>query len=71
MVDLCKACEGIWLDAHEYSQIKAAKKSAPPLMAPDELLVCPKCGKEQHHCYELHRYCGLMLCPNIGQRGNK
>ena len=60
MVDVCKTCEGIWLDANEFSQIKAARESAPPPLAPDELLVCPKCGKEQPQSPECMN-CGLIF----------
>jgi Zn-finger nucleic acid-binding protein len=60
IVDMCAHCEGIWLDADEFKEIKSVYLTSERVESQRRKIVCPKCGHEQHASSECLK-CGIIF----------
>jgi Zn-finger nucleic acid-binding protein len=60
IVDMCPQCEGIWLDANEFKEIKFVYATVENLAKPTTTVTCPKCGHAQRDSNECTK-CGIIF----------
>ena len=60
LIDMCKECEGIWLDAKELQEIQSVRKTLKKKEPPKKKMTCPKCGHEQIEALECVK-CGIII----------
>jgi Zn-finger nucleic acid-binding protein len=60
LIDMCKECEGIWLDAKEFQEIQSVRNALKKPEPPKKKMTCPKCGHEQNEAVECVR-CGVIV----------
>jgi Zn-finger nucleic acid-binding protein len=60
IVDMCAQCEGLWLDADEFKEIKLVHGSAQKRAKQAANITCPKCGHAQRDSKECTR-CGIIF----------
>lgn len=75
IVDMCAHCEGIWLDANEFKEIKTVYLTSGRTDSQNRKIVCPKCGHSQHALNECLK-CGIIFSkyrarPTTRQLPNK
>jgi len=71
IVDMCADCQGIWLDANEFKEIKSVTLASERIASQARKIVCPKCGHEQRASSECLN-CGIIFSkyrarPTTGQ----
>jgi len=70
IVDMCAHCEGIWLDANEFKEIKSVYLTTEGMESQSRDIVCPKCGHTQRASGECLN-CGIIFSkyrPTPGPR---
>jgi hypothetical protein len=60
LIDMCKECEGIWLDAKEFKEIQSVRNALKKPEPPKKKMNCPKCGLEQNESIECVK-CGIIV----------
>ena len=60
LIDMCKECEGIWLDAKEFKEIQSVRNALKKPEPPKKKMTCPKCGHEQNKAIECVK-CGIIV----------
>lgn len=60
IVDMCEHCEGIWLDANEFKEIKSVYLTSERIESQSRKIVCPKCGHAQRASSECLK-CGIIF----------
>ena len=60
IVDMCPQCEGIWLDANEFKEIKLVHSTVQKLAKQSKNVTCPKCGQAQRDSNECMK-CGIVF----------
>jgi len=60
LIDMCKECEGIWLDAKEFREIQSVRNALKKPEPPKKKMTCPKCGHEQNEAVECVK-CGIIV----------
>ncbi|UCE56904.1 MAG: zf-TFIIB domain-containing protein [Desulfobacterales bacterium] len=60
IVDMCAQCEGIWLDANEFKEIRWVFQTAKRIESQSPKIACPKCGHEQRAASECLK-CGIVF----------
>ena len=60
LIDMCKECEGIWLDAKEFQEILSVRNALRKPEPPKKKMTCPKCGHEQNEAVECVK-CGIIV----------
>jgi Zn-finger nucleic acid-binding protein len=75
IVDMCAHCEGIWLDANEFKEIKTVYLTSERPDSQNRKIVCPKCGHSQDASNECLK-CGIIFSkyrakPAAGQPPHK
>lgn len=60
IVDMCPQCEGIWLDANEFKEIKFVYGTAETIGKRSDNITCPKCGHMQQESNECIK-CGIIF----------
>ncbi len=65
VIDMCKKCEGIWLDDKEFKEIRLVKDTIKNLEQLKKKITCPKCGHEQKPTSECHK-CGIIFSKYTG-----
>lgn len=75
IVDMCAHCQGIWLDANEFKEIKTVYLTSDSVDSQHRPTVCPKCGHSQHASSECVK-CGIIFSkyratPAARQQSNK
>ncbi len=63
LIDACRECNGVWLDAHEWKAISQTR------LKPQQMS-CPKCNKEQPLSKEC-AYCGIIIDNYLRQIQSK
>jgi Zn-finger nucleic acid-binding protein len=60
LVDMCKECEGIWLDAKEFKEIQSVQNALKKPEPPKKKMTCPKCGHQQNEAVDCAK-CGIII----------
>ena len=60
IVDMCPQCEGIWLDANEFKEIKFVCGTVENIVKQSTDITCPKCGHTQRDSNECMK-CGIIF----------
>ena len=60
IVDMCPQCEGIWLDANEFKEIKFVYGTVKNIAKQSTNITCPKCGHTQRDSKECMK-CGIFF----------
>jgi Zn-finger nucleic acid-binding protein len=60
IVDMCAHCQGIWLDANEFKEIKTVYLTSEPVDSQSREILCPKCGHSQRASGECLK-CGIIF----------
>ena len=60
IVDMCPQCEGIWLDANEFKEIKFVYGTVENIAKQSTNITCSKCGHTQRDSNECMK-CGIIF----------
>ena len=70
LIDMCKECKGIWLDAKEFQEIQSVRTTLNKPEPPKKKMTCPKCGHEQNEAAECVK-CGIIVSKFHGIKSEK